>query len=147
MHLNGFSCNVMTSFVNDLTMCLPAVFLYVRGIWKSYSPKYFLSINYSPSPEDQPQQRAQVSYVISQILNATVQCNLFRQTRKESTIFRSLSLDTSECLVMRWSACILHAVVSSVPSGWPAVTQLYSLMVMLQPIFMFFIINYDVFSL
>lgn len=77
------------------------------------------------SPEDSPQ-CAQVSYVISQILNATVQCNLFRQARKESTIFRSLLLDTSnECLIMRCSACILHAVISAVPTGWPTVTQLY----------------------
>ncbi len=100
------------------------------------------------SPEDSPQ-CAQVSYVISQILNATVQCNLFRQARKESTIFRSLLLDTSnECFIMRCSACILHAVISAVPTGWPAVTQLYSLMLMLLlPIGMFFAIHYYVFTL
>jgi len=90
---------------------------------------------------------AQVSYVISQILNAKMQCNLFRQARKESTIFRSLSLDTSEGLVMRWSVCILPAVISTLPTGLPTVTQLHSLMVMLWPIFMFFIIYCDVFSL
>lgn len=46
---------------------------------------------------------------------------------------------------MRCSECILHAVVSAVPTGWPAVTQLPSLMVLLlRPIGMFLIIHYDV---